>query len=317
MSDSPDLDPGRLYDSLIKDLEDLKEEALHGLRESDDLREIKIHSITGRVKERGSFLEKIERKKYRDPMGDTEDLVGLRVVCLFTDDLPKLAKIIHDEFDVLDVEDKVSSADVASFGYMSQHYICRLRPEFHGRRYDRIKERKFEIQCRTLLMDAWANVSHHLAYKGESSIPQELRKDFHALSGLLYVADRQFQALLSAARRSQDEAVEIVADALEDGRDRRLDLSAMQAYLDRSFPDRAEVKLSWISEFIEELAEVGIESIHHLQEKVRQGLPAARQEESGEEEGRIYLNRVGIARRSVIHADKTYADRFGHEQDPL
>ncbi len=307
MSDSPDLDPGRLYDSRLKDLEDLKEEALHGLRESDDLREIKIHSITGRVKERGSFLEKIERKKYRDPMEDTEDLVGLRVVCLFTDDLPKLAKIIHDEFDVLDVEDKVSGADVASFGYMSQHYICRLRPEFHGRRYDRIKGQKFEIQCRTLLMDAWANVSHHLDYKGESSIPQELLKDFHALSGLLYVADRQFQSLLSAAKRSQDEAVEIVAEALDEGRDRRLDLSSMQAYLEKAFPDREKARAGYVSELVEEFVAVEIKSVRQLRDKVRQGLPEALREE---ETRRTRFNQVGLARGAVIHSDSDYADYY-------
>ncbi|MEU7785903.1 hypothetical protein [Amycolatopsis sp. NPDC049159] len=304
MSDSPDPDPGRLYDSRLKDLEDLKEEALHGLRESDDLREIKIHSITGRVKERGSFLEKIERKKYRDPMEDTEDLVGLRVVCLFTDDLPKLAKIIHDEFDVLDVEDKVSGADVASFGYMSQHYICRLRPEFHGRRYDRIKGRKFEIQCRTLLMDAWANLSHHLAYKGESSIPQDLRRDFHALSGLLYVADRQFQSLLSAARRSQDEAVQDVADAFQEGGDRPLDLSSMQAYLDRNLPGRMKTNPAHVSELVEEFAAVGILSIRQLDEKLSKGLSKALHVESTGYD----FSQVGVVRTAVRVSDEGYAE---------
>ncbi len=289
-----------------KDLDNLKEEALHCLRESGDLREIKIHSITGRVKERDSFLEKIERKKYRNPMRDTEDLVGLRVVCLFTDDLPKLTKIIKDEFDVLEVEDKVTGADVASFGYMSQHYICRLRPEFHGRRYDRIKGQKFEIQCRTLLMDAWANVSHHLAYKGESSIPQELRKDFHALSGLLYVADRQFQALLSAARKSQDEAVQGVADALHEGRDRLLDLSSMQAFLDRNFPDRMKTDPTHVSELVEEFATVGILSIRQLDEKLGSGLSEALAVES---RGYNY-SQVGVVRTAVRVSDQAYAELF-------
>lgn len=304
MTDSPDLAPADRYDLLREDLENLKEEALHCLRESRGLREIKIHSISGRVKARDSFLEKLERKKYRDPMGDTEDLVGLRVVCLFTDDLPGLAAIIHDEFDVLTVEDKIAGADVASFGYMSQHYVCRLRPEFRGRRYDRIKEQKFEIQCRTLLMDAWANVSHHLAYKGESSIPQSLRKDFHALSGLLYVADRQFQALLSAAKASRDEA----ADALNEGRDRPLDLSAMQAFLARRFPDREEVEARWASELVEELAAVEIKTVHQLQERVRRGLPEALRDESDADD--LQANSIGIVRAAVLHADESYAEHY-------
>ena len=54
---------------------------------------------------------------------------------------------------------------------------------------------KFEIQCRTILQNAWASVSHRLAYKGEASIPEALRKDFHALAGLFYVADKHFELL--------------------------------------------------------------------------------------------------------------------------
>jgi ppGpp synthetase/RelA/SpoT-type nucleotidyltranferase len=310
VTDSPSLGPADLYDLLLGDLESLREEALHCLRESGGLRGLKIHSISGRVKSRVSFLEKIDRKKYRDPMSDTDDLVGLRIVCLFTDDLPKLASIINEEFDVLAAEDKVADADVASFGYMSQHYVCRLRPEFHGRRYDRIKGQKFEIQCRTLLMDAWANVSHHLAYKGESSIPQALRKDFHALSGLLYVADRQFQALLTAAKESQDEAVQSVADALNSGRDRPLDLSAMQAFLVKTFPDRRkETDAIWISELVEELAHVGITTVHQLQEIVRQGLPYALSEEEDAPEG-IRMSPVALVRQSLLRADENYAEFY-------
>jgi putative GTP pyrophosphokinase len=64
-----------------------------------------------------------------------------------------------------------------------------------GPRYDPLKHLRFEVQVRTIVMDAGAAVSHHLDYKGGTSVPSELRKDFYALSGLFYVADQHFEVL--------------------------------------------------------------------------------------------------------------------------
>ena len=307
MTTSSSDDPAALYDALKPDFENLEQEALHCLRESSVLRGIKIHSISGRVKERSSFLEKIERKKYKHPIEETDDLVGIRIVCLFTDDLKTIGEAVAQEFGVLHAEDKVHDADVASFGYMSQHYVCRLRPEFHGRRYDRIKNQKFEVQCRTLLMDAWANVSHHLAYKGEKSIPTPLRKDFHALSGLLYVADRQFQSLLSAAKESQAEAANRIGEVMADGADEPLDLSTMQALLDELFPDRAQINLNFVSEFVEELAVLDIVTVSQLRKILRKNLePVLAHEKQIAPGASNWFTQVGAVRRAVLLEDGRY-----------
>lgn len=163
---------------------------------------IKWHTISARPKALESFLEKVERKEYADPFVETEDLVSVRVVCLFMSDLDRTGEVIASMFDVLDKEDKITEGDASAFGYMSHHYICTLPDRYAGERYDALKGLKFEIQVRTILMDAWANMSHHLSYKNEESIPKDLIKDFHALSALLYVGDRQFESLFTASSRS-------------------------------------------------------------------------------------------------------------------
>ena len=66
--------------------------------------------------------------------------------------------------------------------------VAIMRAEYSGPRYDNIAVLPFEIQVRTIAMDAWANVSHHLDYKSDKDVPAELRKDFYALSGLFYLA---------------------------------------------------------------------------------------------------------------------------------
>ena len=153
---------------------------------------VKVHTISSRLKKLESFLDKTERQQLNDPLNQVNDIVGLRVVCLFLSDIDVIGKLIRTNFSVMSEDNKIEGADVSSFGYMSVHFIVKMKKEHKGPRYDPITGVPFEIQVRTIAMDAWANVSHHLDYKSDRDVPSNLRKDFYALSGLFYVADRHF-----------------------------------------------------------------------------------------------------------------------------
>jgi putative GTP pyrophosphokinase len=226
---------------------------------------IKTHSVTSRVKDRASFLEKVERKGYMDPFSESPDLVGARVVCLFIEDLPALKRLADQWFEILEEEDKVEESAPDTFGYMSHHYVCRLKQEHTGPRYDQIKNIRFELQCRTILQDAWANVSHYLAYKGESSIPDELRRDFYALSGLFYVADRHFQLFFSASQASDEAGLAEVQNSSAASKDLDLNRPRLKALLAEIYPDRRESGPASVSELVEELEGAGYDTV----EKVR------------------------------------------------
>lgn len=162
---------------------------------------IKIHSIDHRIKEISSIVDKARRKKIENPLDHFHDLVGFRVVCLFLTDLEKIEKIICDEFEVFERDDKITDTEMNTFGYMSLHLKAYIKPsdsndpdsscEFP----EKIEKIPFEIQVRTIAQDAWASISHYLDYKKESDIPVQLKKDFYALSGLFYVADTHFSIL--------------------------------------------------------------------------------------------------------------------------
>jgi len=62
---------------------------------------IRTHSLGCRVKSFDSFAEKARRKNLTDPFNEIHDLVGLRVVCLFLSDLPKVGKVIEDTFHLI------------------------------------------------------------------------------------------------------------------------------------------------------------------------------------------------------------------------
>lgn len=90
-----------------------------------------------------------------------------------------------------------------------------------------------EIQVRTILQHAWAEIEHDIQYKSVETIPSSIRRRFMAVAGLLEIADREFQTiqdederLRQAARLSVQEGrledVEITPDALKAYLDRKL-----------------------------------------------------------------------------------------------
>ncbi|MFI2762505.1 GTP pyrophosphokinase family protein [Streptomyces echinatus] len=275
---------------------------------------IKWHTVSSRVKDIGSFLEKIDRKEYADPFAQTDDLAGIRVVCLFMLDLDRVGDILSSSFRVLHREDKINESEPSAFGYMSHHYICQLADRYSGERYDDIKGVKFEVQVRTILMDAWANMSHYLSYKNEQSIPQGLVKDFHALSGLLYVADRQFESLYKASSRSAADAVEKVLHSSE-LREYEVNADTVAALLEKVFPDRRPGTADAISEFTSELRVVGfldlaeVERIlrdnHHRALADERRAPPRTDKREGEPQRVTIYTRVGLARTALdIHSEK-------------
>lgn len=316
MSNLSKMTPSDYFDQMGNDHRRLCEEVKFALLDAIERAGIKTHSVSARVKDKSSYLEKIIRKGYENPLKEVEDIVGVRVVCLFMADLPKLKKIVHDVFTVLKEEDKIEGGATDSFGYMSIHYVCNLHSENSGPRYAGLGAINFEVQCRTILMDAWANVSHYLAYKGEASIPEHLRKDFHALAGLFYVADKHFELFSHDSEGSTVAAANAVVqgDASKQ-QNLPIDRDTMLALLTHKYPDRQAPTLEMGSEFAQEVTAAGYTTV----KAVRADLDAAdvaaiayeRDFPPSRIEGRLY-SAVGIARQALSIANHTYAAvRYG------
>ncbi|MFH8975730.1 GTP pyrophosphokinase family protein [Streptomyces sp. NPDC017890] len=289
--------------------QDLRTEILHCLqKEFSAPQSVKIHSITARIKTIDSFLEKVIRKSYASPFEQAEDIVGARVVCLFLADLSSIKDALRKTFDVISEEDKVNEGEVSSFGYMSHHFICRLSSAHSGPRYDTIKGIRFEVQVRTILMDAWANISHYLAYKNEESIPADLVRDFHALSGLLYVADRQFQNLNRDAVHS---AVQAEHDIIRsrDILSSAINADTVAALFRRQQPDRTRASEKDIAEFISELLWIDLNDLRDLARILQENNAAAlRYEKKNPPAGSTRFGDVGLARIALAIHSPEYAE---------
>jgi putative GTP pyrophosphokinase len=303
----------------------LKQEVEFTLNQAIAEAGLKVHSVVGRVKGIEDFLEKIERKGYGEPFEQMVDIVGARVVCLFLDDLDRVDEIVLKSFNVHKREDKSKDGDPQSWAYQSIHYDCTLRETDSGARYDAIKGIWFEIQVRTMLQDAWANVEHYLAYKGLSSVPEELRRDFSALAGVFHVADSSFQRMRDSARDQDAEAVVQIEEARHAGGDGALDIridrSTLKAYIRQEFPDREPSDNAEYSVLVEQLAAAGITTISALQDIIAENLSKALAREKHSpprnDNGKVIgFTDAGIVRITVDYGSSDFRKLRGIRNEP-
>ena len=284
----------------------LSEEISFTLKKAIDEADVKIHTIDSRVKELDSAIRKIRDKEY-DGLERVNDLIGGRVVCLFRSDLSKIKRVIEEQFQVDEYDDKLID-DPNSFGYMSLHFQCRLRQDYSGPRYDYLKSITFELQLRTIGMHAWSAVQHYLEYKGEWDVPAALKKDINALSALFYVADSQFEAVYAAKVGSSSEADQNIAqNRIEE---QAINLDSLEAYLRSRFPDRPQTTPSRLSELVGELKASGYETLAEVARDVDRAEIAFLAHEAKRADGPYHA--VGAFRISLGIASKKYRIAKGY-----
>lgn len=179
----------RLYQSFANEVE-------HLIRSILESGKINCNAITSRLKSRDSVEEKIKRKQGKySTISDITDIVGVRIITYYSDDVDKIAQIIENEFDV-DREnsiDKRESLEPDRFGYCSVHYVVKMSPmRLALCEYQAFKDIKCEIQIRSVLQHAWAEIEHDIGYKSPVTIPKEMRRSFSRIAGLLEIADKEF-----------------------------------------------------------------------------------------------------------------------------
>ena len=182
-----------ILDEYREHLPQFREEALNirnMLQDTFDQAGLTVAGIEQRVKTEKSLAGKLELKggKYQS-LKDITDIIGLRVITFYIDDVDKVASAIERLF-TIDWEnsvDKRMAHEVDSFGYLSLHYIC-SKTDFPYR---------FEIQMRTVLQHAWANMNHDTGYKSGVEVPTHYLRNINRLAGMLELIDEQFSLIRS------------------------------------------------------------------------------------------------------------------------
>ena len=165
--------------------------------------EMDVFNVESRTKEVLSFIGKIEARnagkeaKFTDPLREIIDLVGVRIITYYLEDVDEVGEIIQKNFQV----DRAVTVDVAGdevdrFNYKSVHHIIRITPPSSDTRdWGPYADLRAEIQVRTALQHAWSAVQHKLHYKSEIAMPKELQRRLFRLNAVIESADVEFSQL--------------------------------------------------------------------------------------------------------------------------
>jgi ppGpp synthetase/RelA/SpoT-type nucleotidyltranferase len=133
------------------------------------IRAIVTHRAKRPRKLRTKLIERDQKRHYqsfRDIYEDIVDLAGVRVALYLPADRPAVGEIIEKVFAPMRAP-KVFPRDrgPSDGGYVATHYLVQLRPETLHKDELRYADTNIEIQVASVLMHAWAEVTHDLTYK--------------------------------------------------------------------------------------------------------------------------------------------------------
>ena len=156
---------------------------------------INIADIQARKKDPEKFEMKLRDGVHYNPKL-MQDLAGVRVICFVKSDIKKVQEIIEESFDIIDKKEN-DETKTNFAGYSDVKYVCKLTkariassPELQP-----VENRRFEIQVRTILQHAWAEIEHDDVYKNAEQISNLLKRRFFLVSNVLETADNELDNL--------------------------------------------------------------------------------------------------------------------------
>lgn len=158
---------------------------------SDELDKVGLlYRLFSRTKDEKSILEKIDRKQiegkpYNIKGKKIQDLIGVRVVTYFQDDISLAKEILSKKFDYVDEE--IDELDLTVFKPKRTNIIY----SFNSKQVETFREVQqtssnknfllvdstFELQLRTILSEGWHEIDHSLRYKCKSDWEEHKEKE--------------------------------------------------------------------------------------------------------------------------------------------
>jgi putative GTP pyrophosphokinase len=168
-----------------------------------------------RVKETDSFLEKaLVRKPKANPLLETTDQVGIRFVVLLLEDIDLVGKAVQQagwrwQKDRDHEEERLAKPDY--FAYQSDHYVIHVDTATEHEGVKIPAGISCEIQIRTILQHAYAEMAHSCDYKPSIRLPEDgqrrVKRSLAKGSALIETTDdvfREIKEQLAEYSRSVD-----------------------------------------------------------------------------------------------------------------
>ncbi len=171
-----------------------------------------LYRIFSRVKDKNSILEKISRKieegtPYTKDGKKMQDIIGIRLVTYFYDDVNLVREILSDVFEYIDEE--IDKIEPTVFKPKRTNIVCSFDENQKKTFYEVVKvtqnaslelsDHTFELQLRTILSEGWHEIDHSLRYKSKKEWSKHPEKE-RLLNGVyanLEVTDLAMKSLFS------------------------------------------------------------------------------------------------------------------------
>jgi ppGpp synthetase/RelA/SpoT-type nucleotidyltranferase len=167
--------------------------------------------VTHRAKRPDHLEQKVRRRAGRaqyktldDIFSDIVDVAGVRIALYFPGDREQVGQIIRDQFELIEPPKDFPAASAPHLGkrfsgYWATHYRVHLNADQLGHKDKRFAGVRIEIQVASVLMHAWAEVEHDLAYKQvDGGLSDEEYAILDELNGLVLTGEIALERLQKA-----------------------------------------------------------------------------------------------------------------------
>ena len=188
------------YGTMLRVMNDLTEQIERHSREHAQIHGEPLYEhLKARIKGDESMREKLIRMGFeptaRNALRAARDSIGLRIVCLFIDDVYDNVRLLRSLPGCTVVEEKDYIRNAKPNGYRSYHMILEVTADgidVEGRDPGRWYA---EIQLRTIAMDTWAALEHELKYKKDIADPELIAAELRRCANELASCDVSMQTL--------------------------------------------------------------------------------------------------------------------------
>lgn len=203
----------KTYESYIDILEEIM--VAIRLKLTNNLKLSSQPTYKSRIKSFNSYYKKVLRQHPEEAATSNSlvcltDMMGIRIICTFLEDIEIVLAQIKEMFDIYEIEVKGAQQSFKEFGYESVHVLVKIPEDCVPENL--LEDKKLpdelvcEIQIRTILQDAWAEVEHELIYKTEfTPFDMPLRRKLASMNASLSLADIIFQEIRDYQKNLQSE----------------------------------------------------------------------------------------------------------------
>lgn len=164
-----------------------------------------------RIKEKTSLIDKAfhrKEKSYNNPYQEIEDKVGIRFVVLLTSDIDEVCEIIKNSDKWLYKtsrhyeEERLNTPLI--FTYQSVHFIVTAKETFDYNGVIIDQGIPCEIQVRSLLQHAYAELTHDAIYKAKTIVEPDIHRTVAKSMALIETTDDFFCSVSKAINAASD-----------------------------------------------------------------------------------------------------------------